>query len=84
VPPATREALLILARGPADRAQVAAALEVGDNDQTRNRRAASLLATLQKKGLADVKGGKFVLSPDGRKLVKQLQGGKRGGTGTAV
>lgn len=73
MPPATREALLILAQGPADRAQVAAALEVGDTEQTRNRRAASLLAALQKKGLAKIRGGKFALSPEGRKLARQLQ-----------
>lgn len=64
--PASREALVALARlGSASRISLAACLE-GDTQAIRNRRAASLLSVLQRLGLVQVKEGQFSLTQAGR------------------
>jgi hypothetical protein len=64
--PASREALVALARlGSASRHHLASHLE-GDSPAIRNRRAASLLSVLQRLGLVQVQDGLFSLTKAGR------------------
>jgi hypothetical protein len=76
LPPASEEALAALWKlGPCTRDDLARALD-GDSEANRRRRAASLLATLQRRGLAELErardAGRFVLTAEGKKTAKRL------------
>jgi hypothetical protein len=76
LPPASEEALAALWRlGACTRDDLAHALD-GSSAGNKRRRAASLLATLQRRGLATLRpgddGGRFVLTPEGAKAAKRL------------
>jgi hypothetical protein len=76
LPPASEEALAALWRlGPCTRDDLARALD-GDSEANKRRRAASLLATLQRRGLAQIEhardGGRFVLTAEGKKVARRL------------
>lgn len=73
LPPASEEALTALWRlGPCTRDDLAQALD-GHSDGNKRRRAASLLATLQRRGLVALKtGGRFVLTEEGKKTARRL------------
>lgn len=79
LPPSTREGLSALASiegQSGTRENVAERLAQADSPATRSRRAASLLAGLQKRGLVKVKDGTFTLTPRGARLAKALAAGK--------
>jgi hypothetical protein len=76
LPPASEEALAALWKlGPCTRDDLARALD-GDSEANRRRRAASLLATLQRRGLAELEhardAGRFVLTTEGKKVARRL------------
>jgi hypothetical protein len=74
LPPSTREGLFALGglAGGATREGVAERLDKADPAATRKRRAASMLATLRRKGLVTVKDGLFSLTANGRRLAAAL------------
>jgi hypothetical protein len=76
LPPSTREGLIALGvlGGGGSRESVAEQLDQSDPAATRKRRAASVLATLQRKGLAKVKDGVFSLTAGGKRLAAALRG----------
>lgn len=72
LPPASEEALLALYKlGTATRDRLAESLD-GPTDQSRKRRAASLLAALRGRQLASVADGVFKLTVKGQALAKKL------------
>jgi hypothetical protein len=75
LPPSTREGLSALGglEGGGSREAVAERMNHADSPVTRKRRAASVLATLQRKGLAAVKDGVFTLTAVGRRLAAALR-----------